>query len=179
MCYRPGYICSYWFQQSASFDFIFEWIKTQNPKLGQITSAYYLWRIPSASLMAWASLILWSIRRIAAMWTPSLTRLHRQITLAPRSWPGPPLVLHIPRNIWAPLGFNILNWYNNFSLQFKSLETVWKAVIQHLPGNFWNTRIHTCIVFLRKHTRRYRSLEKTVKNYSSWGGGKGGVFGTR
>lgn len=160
MCYRPGYICSYWFQQSASFDFIFEWIKTQNPKLGQITSAYYLWRIPSASLMAWASLILWSIRRIAAMWTPSLTRLHRQITLAPRSWPGPPLVLHIPRNIWAPLGFNILNWYNNFSLQFKSLETVWKAVIQHLPGNFWNTRIHTCIVFLRKHTRRYRSLEK-------------------
>lgn len=160
MCYRPGYICSYWFQQSASFDFIFEWIKTHNPKLGQITSAYYLWWIPSASLMAWASLILWSIRRIPAMRTPSLTRLHRQITLAPRSWPGPPSVLHIPRSIWAPVGFNIFNWYNNFSLQFKSSETVWKAVIQHLPGNFWNAHTNTCIVFLRKHTRRYRSLGK-------------------
>lgn len=48
--------------------------------------------------------------------SPQHTTPH--IAFAPRSWPGPPSILHIPRSIWAPLGFKIYNWYDNFGLQF-------------------------------------------------------------
>lgn len=81
MCYRPGFICSYWFQQSARFDFTSEWIKAQNPKLGQITPAQYLWWISASLLKAWGS--LWPAHHIPAMGSHHHdTQLHKQITLA-------------------------------------------------------------------------------------------------
>lgn len=80
MCCRSGFICSYWFQQSARFDFTSEWTKAQNPKLGQITPAQHLWWISAPLLKAWGS--LWPVHHIPATWAPRLTQLHRQITLA-------------------------------------------------------------------------------------------------